>query len=114
MKHASWISLVLVVIAGCTTDGVKLESYEGPPPGQRYDIGEVINRAKELAPGMTSYNVLLRLGSPAMREGDHWIYLPSDPGLLIPQQAMVVKFEGQRYVSHKVQAVVAGERIILE
>lgn len=114
MKHRLALSVLIALLAGCTSESVKLESYEGPPPGQRYEIKEVLRRAKELQPGMAKYSVLLTLGSPAKREGDYWVYLPSDPGLIIPQQAMVVKFDRDRYVEHRTQAVVAGERIILE
>ncbi len=106
--------LMSLAIAGCASDSVQLKSYEGAPPNQKYEIGEVISRARQLEPGMAKLDVLLRLGSPAERHGDHWLYLPSDPGVLIPQQALVVKFERGRYLLHKKQLVTLGERIILE
>lgn len=100
-----------LLLPACATEPVPLAAYEGPPPGQKYSIDEVMEEAESLEPGMSKLDVLLELGSPAERRGDVWVYLPSSPGLLLPKLALEVEFEGERYVSHSKQPVLVGERL---
>jgi outer membrane protein assembly factor BamE (lipoprotein component of BamABCDE complex) len=116
----SWLILLLfavttlLALAGCRTESVETEVAGGKPPYQRFAFDEVKERAKELRPGMSKTGVLLLLGSPARREADSWIYLPSRPGTLLPAEALEVEFRGDRYETHTFQPVIAGERIITD
>ena len=78
------------VLPACHTEPMELRSYDGAPPGQRYELDEVKRRLAELTPGMGRTEVLLTLGSPAKREGGDYLYLPSRPGLLLPADAVRV------------------------
>jgi len=116
----SWLILLLFAfttvfaLAGCRTESVETEVAGGKPPYQRFAFDEVKERAKELRPGMSKTGVLLLLGSPARREADSWIYLPSRPGTLLPAEALEVEFRGDRYETHTFQPVIVGERIITD
>lgn len=102
------------LLCGCHTESVETETYAGQPANQKYDFDEVKKRAKQLKPGMTGYNVLILLGSPAKKEGDAWVYLPSRTGAILPAEALQVNFERGRYVSHKFQPIIGAERVIFD
>jgi hypothetical protein len=108
--HLAALFLVLL-LAGCATESVEMVAYEGPPPGQKYTMDEVLGRAEELEPGMSKLDVMMTLGSPAETRGDVWVYLPNEPGIVLPEWALEVEFERGRYVEHSRQPVVVGERL---
>jgi outer membrane protein assembly factor BamE (lipoprotein component of BamABCDE complex) len=109
------LALLISLPTGCRSEGVEIHSYEGKPREQKYDLDEVKRRAKDLQPGMAKLDVLLRLGSPAIRENTRWVYLPSRTGTIIPADALEVRFDtGGRFVETKWQPVIGGERIITQ
>jgi len=103
--------LGLLMTAGCQTQGVETETYAGKPAKQRYPLSEVEDRLDELRPGMAKVEVLLVLGSPAIEEPDHWIYLPSRTGTVIPAEAIRVDFRSGTYTGWKKQPIIFGERV---
>lgn len=103
--------LLIMFVAGCSTESVDMAAYEGAPPGQRYTMDEVLERAKRLEPGMSELDVMMTLGSPAEVRGEVWVYLPSSPGVLLPKWALEVEFDNGRYVDHSRQPVIIGERL---
>lgn len=116
MRLCRYIPLIVLfatlsVLPACHTEPMELTSYEGAPPGQRYELDEVKRRLEELGPGMSRTEVLLTLGSPAKREGGDYLYLPSRPGLILPADAVRVHFENGRYVEWRWQPIILGERV---
>lgn len=84
-----------------------------PAGDQRYTYQDVKGRASELVPGMSRRDVLVLLGSPAHRAGDDWVYLPERSGLLLPADAMRVRFQRGRYTEHQFEPIILGERLPL-
>jgi len=107
------LTLWLGLAAGCSTRPVDMAVYEGAPPRQKYTLAEVTERLDNLEKGMAKLQVLLELGSPAKRQDEVWVYMPSDPGLIVPSRALAVRFEHDRYVGHSMQPIIVGERIII-
>jgi hypothetical protein len=60
---------------------------------------------------MSKAEVLLQLGSPAARGADYWEYYPSRSGLLVPAEALRVRFRGDRYVGKSSVPIVLGEEL---
>ncbi len=109
------VGLCLAVsLYGCRTESVEMETHAGQPVNQQHDFDEVKKRAKQLKVGMRSVDVLILLGSPAKKETNAWVYLPSRTGAIIPAEALQVNFERGRYVSHVYQPIVGAERIIFD
>jgi len=109
------LALLLIGPSGCRTEGVEIHSYEGKPREQKYELDEIKDRAKDLRPGMAKLDVLLRLGSPAIRDNERWVYLPSRTATFIPGEALEVRFDERgRYIKTQWQPVIGGERIITE
>jgi hypothetical protein len=104
-------TLALAIAGGCQTLKMDSKTYKSAVANQKYDYGEVKRRLKELEPGTTQVEVLIKLGSPAERQRDNWIYLPSRLGLLLPAESLIVRFESGRYASHVFRPVILGERI---
>jgi outer membrane protein assembly factor BamE (lipoprotein component of BamABCDE complex) len=100
--------------AGCRTEGVETYTYDGKPQNQLYELDAVKQRVARLERGMSKMQVLLTLGSPAKRQADRWVYLPSRTGTIVPAEALEVRFVNDRYVEHRWQPIVVGERIITE
>jgi len=84
------------------------------PPGQKYEYGAVKQRLPQLRKGMTHLDVMIRLGSPAHESDAVWVYLPNRPGVILPSEALKVRFENGRYVKHSFQPVILGERLDAE
>lgn len=96
--------------SGCATKPADANTYDGPPPNQKYTLDEVKKRARQLQVGMDRIDVAILLGSPAEIGPTTWRYLPSRPGFLLPTEILEVEFSGRRYVSHRTRAVILGER----
>ena len=96
--------------AGCTTTDDGLSREVAATAYQKHGYDEVKRRAKNLRAGMTKYDVLVLLGSPARKEYDRWEYQPKQSALIVPAEAMIVRFEGNRYVRHDFAPIVLGEQ----
>lgn len=105
------LAALVLFSGGCQTEGVETRTYAGKPAEQRYELAEVEEKLDQLRSGMGKIDVLLLLGSPAIEEPDHWIYLPSRTGTIIPAEAVRVDFQGQRYMGWKKQPIILGERV---
>lgn len=117
MKRFS-ISLVMIATLaggalqlGCATDGSITNEQGDLEYQQKYDMEYVQEHAAELQPGMSKAEVLILLGSPAEQQPAKWIYRPKRSALIVPAEALVVRFDQGRYVSHRTEAIVLGERL---
>lgn len=104
--------LVLVLPVAC----VSVDPETGktiPRGGQRYEFSTVERRAEKLRDGMTKYEALMMLGSPAKAsdDGDVWTYLPERPAVLIPSRALRLVFEKGRLKKHGYRAIIFGQRL---
>ncbi|MFT7671438.1 MAG: outer membrane protein assembly factor BamE (lipoprotein component of BamABCDE complex) [Planctomycetota bacterium] len=84
-----------------------------PRGGQRYEFSDVTSQVDKLKIGMSKFDCLMLLGSPAEKSerDDVWVYLPERPGVLIPARALRLKFEGGRLESHGYHAIVLGVKL---
>ena len=105
------LSLALALFCGCTAESIDLTQYPGGQPSQKYDYKEVKRLAKQLRPGMAQIDVMILLGSPAQRQADRWIYLPSKPTFLLPTEGLEVRFRRGMYESYKTTPIIFGERL---
>lgn len=104
--------LWLVTLAAC----VKLNPKTGetlPRGEQRFKFEHVIERSEDLKEGMSKYQVLLVLGSPAetSSRGEVWLYLPERSGFLLPALALRLKFQGDYLTEHGRVPIVLGETL---
>jgi len=105
------LALGMCAVAGCdTTEEVTVEQAQAES-AQKYDYKYVKDQAERLEPGMSKAEVLIALGSPAVREPARWVYRPKRSGVVVPAEAMVVRFDRGRYVSHTFQPIVLGEQL---
>ena len=79
-KHAFVVTALSLFISACTQHD-PITGDVIPQGNQRYTFSEVKRRTANLIPGMSRRDVLIRLGSPAHRAGDDWVYLPERPGV---------------------------------
>jgi hypothetical protein len=101
--------LIALMLGGC----VNVDPKTGetlPRGGQRYEFSTVERRAERLLDGMSKYDALMLLGSPAEKsdDGDVWVYLPERPAVLAPSRALQLVFKNERLESHGYRAIVAG------
>lgn len=110
---AGFVVAVLVSLAavGCAADEALTADQAQATASQKYDFEYVKRQSSQLEPGMSKAEVLILLGSPAQREAAKWVYLPTRSGLLVPAEAMVVRFIEGRYDSHRFEPIVLGERV---
>jgi len=104
--------LALLELGGCVN--VDPNTGEMIPPGnQRYEYDRVKKKAERLSKGMSRYDALILLGSPAEKSerGDVWIYLPDRPGILIPSTALRLQFEDGRLLDWSYRPIVLGQRL---
>ncbi len=117
MRRVRSVGLLLVGLAliggvvGCTGDQALTAEQARATASQKYDYDYVKRQAKQLQPGLSKAEVLILLGSPAQREAARWIYLPKRSGLIVPAEALVVRFLNGRYDSHATEPTVLGERL---
>jgi outer membrane protein assembly factor BamE (lipoprotein component of BamABCDE complex) len=112
MERMMRIGLVLIalMLAGC----VNADPDTGktiPRGGQKYKYATVERRAEQLKDGMTRYDVLMLLGSPAEKsdDGEVWVYLPERAAVLVPSRALRLVFEGEVLVKHGYSTIVLGQ-----
>lgn len=108
-RTAIWIVLAL---SGC----VNTDPNTGktiPRGGQKYEFATVERRAERLEPGMSKFDVLLLLGSPAKTSDDNdvWVYLPERAAALIPARALRIVFENNFLVRHEFAPIVFGQTL---
>jgi len=84
-----------------------------PRGNQRYPWDKVKQLAVHLEDGMTKSQVLYLMGSPAETDesGDQWVYLPERYAILIPGEALHLKFENAKLVEHGYRPIVLGARL---
>ena len=109
-KHAFVVTALSLFISACTQHD-PITGDVIPQGNQRYTFSEVKRRTANLIPGMSRRDVLIRLGSPAHRAGDDWVYLPERPGVILPAEALRVRFERGRYTNHAYEPIILGERL---
>lgn len=107
MKRA--MAWVILALAGC----VNADPDTGktlPRGGQKYEFATVERRAERLELGISKYDALMLLGSPAETSDDNdvWTYLPERRAVLIPARALELVFENNRLVRHGYRPIVFG------
>ena len=95
---------------------VNVDSNTGeivPRGNQRYEYARVKKQASRLRKGMSRYDTLILLGSPAEKSerGDVWIYLPERPAILLPSTALRLQFVDGRLDDWSYRPIVLGARI---
>lgn len=105
------LSLLVLPTACMPVDPVTGE-YK-PRGNQRYEYHRVKEKAERLEKGMTKYQVLMLLGSPAEKamRGDTWVYLPERAGVLLPASALKLDFREGRLHDFGYHAIILGQRI---
>ena len=106
----------LLVGALATSSCVSVDPETGetiPRGNQRYEFSEVTRNVDKLEIGMSYYQVLMLLGSPAekSKQGDVWIYLPERAAVLIPGRALRLQFRNSALASYGYHAIVLGARL---
>ena len=107
------VALSSTVLAFASCVNVDPETGETIPRGnQRYEFKEVERNAEKLETGMSKYQVLMLLGSPAeeSKQGDVWVYLPERPAVIIPASALRLQFRNGRLADHGYHPIVLGQR----
>jgi len=109
------IFATLALFAGANACVTKNETTgEMVPRGeQRYPWDKVKQLAKSLEDGMTKSQVLYLMGSPAEKseDGSQWVYLPERYGILIPAEALHLRFENAKLVEHGYRPIVLGTKL---
>ena len=103
------LPLLALLLAGCVN--VDPEIGKTLPRGdQKHLFADVEKQAEQLKDGMSKWDVLILLGSPAETSsgGDVWIYLPERPAVLVPSHALKLEFKNDVLVSHGYRAIVLG------
>jgi len=106
---------LLTLLAGtsaCVTENTT--TGEMVPRGkQHYPWDKVTKLAENLQDGMTKFQVMQLLGSPAERDSEDvvWVYLPERYAILIPAQALRLEFKGSVLVEHGYRPIVLGTRL---
>jgi hypothetical protein len=108
---AAAIAIAIPSLAGCVADDPAAEPHVQAAVNQKYSLGEVRERLDKLEPGMTKREVLLTLGSPAVRRGTYWEYWPERSGTMLPATAIRVLFEGELYAGRRIVPIVLGEEL---
>jgi len=106
----TWIICVALCAVGCVN--VDPQTNEMIPRGeQRYAFEEVQENADRLQEGMTKFDVLLLLGSPAEHEDREqtWIYLPERAAVLIPGRSLKLQFHNGRLAEWGYHAIILGQ-----
>ena len=104
--------LLLLLLAGCVSvDPVTGETL--PRGNQKYKYDVVARRAEQLQDGMTKFDALVLLGSPARKNKDDsvWIYLPERAAVLLPSRALQLEFKDGLLVRHGHKAIVLGMKL---
>lgn len=104
-------AIAIPLFAGCVADEPGAEPYVQAAVHQKYTLDEVRERLDQLQPGMTKRDVLLTLGSPAIRRETYWEYWPERSGRMLPTTAVRVLFEEQRYTGRRIVPIVLGEEL---
>ncbi|MFT7485036.1 MAG: outer membrane protein assembly factor BamE (lipoprotein component of BamABCDE complex) [Candidatus Paceibacteria bacterium] len=115
MNHKLKLSLAFLgLLATASCVNVDPDTGETIPRGnQRYEFSEVTRQADKLKVGMSKYEVLMLLGSPAekSKRTDVWVYLPERAAVIIPGRALRLQFRDGLLESHGYHAIVLGGRL---
>ncbi len=106
------MSAFLFLACSCVPVDPATGEYK-PRGNQRYEYSRVKEYAERLEKGLTMYQVLMILGSPAEKamRGDVWVYLPERPGILVPASALKLEFREGRLYDYGYHAIVLGQRL---
>lgn len=104
--------LAALILSGC----VNADPQTGetlPRRGQKYKFATVERRAAQLQNGMSKFDALRLLGSPAEKsdDADVWIYLPERPGVLVPSRALRLEFRNNSLTKHGYKAIILGQTL---
>ena len=101
--------LLLLATASCVTENTTTGEMV-PRGNQRYPFDKVEQEAGRLEDGMTQYQVLTLLGSPAeVDKADNvWVYLPERYAVLVPARALRLQFKDGKLEEHGYRAIVLG------
>ncbi len=105
-------ALLALALAGCVN--VDPNTNETLPRGnQKYKFATVERRAEQLRDGMSKFDALLLLGSPAEAsdDGDVWTYLPERPAVLVPTRGLQLEFKNGILMKHGYTTVVLGKAL---
>ena len=91
-RRSSLLALAFLLVACVQIDPATGEMM--PRGDQRYEFSRVKEYAESLQIGMTPYQVVMLIGSPAERtmRGETWVYLPERPAVLVPGRALKLEF----------------------
>ena len=108
-----WIGLPLLLAAASCVPVDPVTGEYKPRGNQRYEYARVKESAERLQKGMTKYQALILLGSPAEKamHGDTWVYLPERPGILLPASALKLDFRNGRLHDFGYHPIVLGTRL---
>lgn len=106
------VILFTLLLVGC----VNVDPNTGktiPREGQKHPFAQVESRAEQLRIGLTKFEVITLLGSPAekSRDGTTWVYLPERPAVLIPSRALKLTFRNDVLVEHGYSPIVLGQTL---
>lgn len=103
---------ILLALAGCVNSDPETGKTL-PRAGQKYEFATVERRAERLQVGMSKYDVLLLLGSPAETSDDNeiWVYMPERAAVLIPARALRLVFENNFLTRHEFTSIVFGQTL---
>lgn len=109
--HGAALAATLALSGGCVTSDAERDRYTERTLNQKYTLDEVKRRLKDVRIGENKMSVATKLGSPAEFRGTQWVYYPERPGLFLPTEALVVKFEGNRYAGYETNPIVLSEEL---
>jgi len=104
--------VLALVAAGCVSTNT--ETGQPIPRGdQKFPFEQVEKAAEKLKVGMSKYDVLLQLGSPAEKDEANglWVYLPERYGILIPARALRLEFKDNVLQDFGYRPIVLGARL---
>ncbi len=105
-------ALLALTLASCVN--VDPNTNKTLPRGnQKYKFATVERRAEQLRDGITKFDALLLLGSPAETsdDGDVWTYLPERPAVLVPTRGLRLEFKNGILVKHGYTTVAFGKAL---
>ena len=106
------ILLLVLLLSGCVSVDPKTGETI-PRGGQKYEFETVQRRAEKLRTGMSRYEVLMQLGSPAEKSDDGviWVYLPERPAVLVPSRALRLEFDRDVLLKHGYSPIILGQQL---
>jgi hypothetical protein len=105
-------ALIALILAACVQ--VDPETNKTLPRGnQKYKFATVEKRAEQLRDGISKFEALVLLGSPAESsdDGDTWTYLPERPAVIVPTRGLRLEFQNGILIKHGYTTVAFGKAL---